>query len=693
VTRTASQLPAFLHAASRSVVRAARAIQAHAIGLTLITVLWGGLAIGIYWDHETQGRQARAETANLANALSEQVNRILREADQLARMVEWEALTEGMSLPLQEYAMRGSIKLNVFSQVSVIDRDGNVTASTGTDLPRVNVRDREYFQTHIANKSDQLYISQPQIGHLTGLPSIRLSRRITRADGSFGGIVSIALDAGYFTRFYKELAIGKAGQISVIGTYDRVFRVRRDSRSGDSTERQSLAVDSTLFQAMQKAPSGIVLSGNKHSAQRRLYGYDKLDDYPLTVTVGFSEAEVMAPYTARRNFMIALGLIITLLIAAAEARRVGLLQRLYRTVIAEQDAKYAEQQKNDRLNSMFKAIPDGVLIFTDQGKIERGNQVTAQMLGLNADALDLMTTLDFAALFFRDDRTPEQARKIMQLSDSMLKPENDNAAQYITVMVERPALSVFEFHIRHSRSGFSGGVAVIRDVTAQSQLDRMKSDFISTAAHELRTPMAGILGFAELLKAGRITSAQHEDVFDLLHERARKLNDVLSELLDLARLEARAEKDFDYGRINICSMCRDVVEADPVFATRVDMILVCEDAWLRGDRPKLMLALRNLLENAIKYSPPDAAIQLAAHHSGNGRRVSIKVRDEGIGMNQLERSRAFEKFYRADKSGTVPGTGLGLALVREIIMLHGGIISLQSQPQRGTTAIIELAIE
>ncbi|HEY4317803.1 MAG TPA: ATP-binding protein [Herbaspirillum sp.] len=700
MSRNASTLPAglrastgaALHAVLHVASRAMRMIGAHATGLALIAALWGGLAVGIYWDHETQVRQLRAETANLANALSEQVNRVLREADQLARMVEREALSEGMSLPLHEYARRGVIKLNVFFQVSLIDRDGNLSASTDAGLAPVNVRDREYFRVHVDNKSDQLYVSQPMIGRVTGKPSIRLSRRITRPDGSFGGIVSIGLDAGYFTRFYRELSIGKAGQISVVGTDDRVFRVRPSNEMDNTANRAALAADSNLFRAMQAAKSGVAFGSALRPGDRRLFGYDKLDDYPLTVVVGFSEAEIMSPFTARRNFMVALGLIITLLIAVAETHRVRLLQRLYRTVAAEQDARQAEQQKNDRLNSMFKAIPDGVLIFTDQGDIERGNQVTAQLLGLNAEALDSMRAIDFAELFFRDDRTPERTRKIERLQHILVNAEHDEAPQHVTLMVERPALSVFEFHIRHSRGGFNGGVAVIRDVSAQSQLDRMKSDFISTAAHELRTPMAGILGFAELLKAGRITSAQHEDVFDLLHERAKKLNDILSELLDLARLEARADQDFDYQRINVCAMCRDVVAADPVFATRVSATLVCEDAWLDGDRAKLMLALRNLLENAVKYSSPASVVHLAAHHSGNGRRVSIKVRDEGIGMTPQECERAFEKFYRADKSGTVPGTGLGLALVREIVALHGGIVNLQSQSRRGTTAIIELPI-
>jgi hypothetical protein len=264
VTRTASTLPAGLRAsvsaASLLAGRAMRAIRAHAIGLALIMALWGGLAVGIYWDHETQVRQVRAETANLANALSEQVNRVLREADQLARMVEREALTEGMSLPLHEYAKQGVIKLNVFFQVSLIDRNGNLSASTDAGLVPINVRDREYFRVHVEDKSDQLYVSEPMIGLLTGKPSIRLSRRITWPDGSFGGIVSIALDAGYFTRFYRELSIGKAGQVSVVGTDDRVFRVRRSNEADNTSNRATLAADSKLFLAMQAAPSGVAIA-------------------------------------------------------------------------------------------------------------------------------------------------------------------------------------------------------------------------------------------------------------------------------------------------------------------------------------------------------------------------------------------------------------------------------------------------
>jgi signal transduction histidine kinase len=672
---------------------ARRLFRAHAIGITLIVVLWGGLALGMYWDHETQARQARIETANLANVLSEQVNRILREADQLARMIEWEVRKDGMHLPLPDYVKAGAIKLDVFFRISVVDRNGKLTASTLPEFTPINVRDRTYFQTQIDGHGDPLYISEPLAGRVSGRTAIRLSRRITLPDGSFGGIVAISLDPLYFTNFYKELVIGKAGQIAIIGTYDRIFRARRHDGETEIDSRPNLSQESRIYQAMQIMPGGVVLSRGQNNDRPRLYGYDKLDDYPLTVMVGFSEAEIMAPYAARRNFMIALGMLITLLICAAEARRVGLLRRLYNMVATEKTIKRQEQQKNDRLNNMFKAIPDGVLILTDTGNIERGNQVTAHLLGLTADALDHMSTADFAALFFRNDRSDGRQQKINRLNHDLLHAGDANSPKYVTVSIESSDVLVFEFHIRHSGGGFSGGVAVIRDVTAQQQLDRMRSDFISTAAHELRTPMAGILGFTELLKAGRITSAQHEDVYDLLHERARQLNNVLNELLDLARLEARADKDFQYERINVCDLCREVVAADPVFATRVGMMLVCEEAWLLGDRPQLMLALRNLLENAIKYSPSGAEVQLAAHHSGNGRRVSIKVRDEGIGMTPEQRNRAFEKFYRADKSGAIPGTGLGLALVREIVMLHGGTIQLTSQPERGTTAAINLAIE
>ena len=671
-----------------------RAMRAHAIGILLIVTLWAGLGLDIYWDYETQSKQAHAEILNLANVLSEQVNRILLEADQLARMVEWEALANNMAPPLAEYVRRGAIKLDVFFQVSVFDSTGRETASSTPGMRLTDAADREYFKVHLTSNSDQLFISRPLVGRITGRPSIHVSRRINHPDGSFAGVVAIALDATYFTNFYKELAIGKGGQISIVGTNDRLFRARRNERPDDSDGRESLPLDSSIYRAMLAEPGGVVLSHGIFNAKPRLYGYDKLDDFPLTVTVGFSEAEVMAPYTARRNFLIALGLIITLLIAGAERRRVKLLQRLLETVEAERVSAQAELEKNDRLNSMFKAIPDGVLIFTDQGNIERGNQLTAQMLGLDAEALDGLPTADFVKLFFRNDRTPERQRKIDQLCHILLNAQNDDSPEYFTVTVEHPSLSVFEFHIRYSRSGFCGGVAVIRDVTVQSQLERVKSDFISTAAHELRTPMAGILGFTELLKAGRITSAQHEDVFDLLHERAKTLNDVLSELLDLARLEALADQDFNYEWVDVCRLCRDVLQADPVFATRVELHLGCDDVRVRGDRVKLTLALRNLIENAIKYSAPDAFVQLIANYSGEGRRrVHIEVRDEGIGMSETEVNRAFEKFYRADKSGTVPGTGLGLALVREIVSLHGGVIYLQSQLHRGTTVTVELDVE
>lgn len=233
-------------------------------------------------------------------------------------------------------------------------------------------------------------------------------------------------------------------------------------------------------------------------------------------------------------------------------------------------------------------------------------------------------------------------------------------------------------------------VLVIRDVTERIEVDRMKSDFLSTAAHELRTPMASIYGFAELLlSADDFDEATRREMLGIIFRQSKLITALVNELLDLARIEARKGKDFVFQPLDICALTREALAADAgqwQGSLRVELPDTPE--WVRADSNKLRQALGNVLSNAYKYSPAGGEIRVVLKRGAGD--IGIAISDQGIGMTAMQAQRVCERFYRADNSGSIPGTGLGMSIVKEIIALHKGRLDIDSALGVGTTVTLWL---
>ncbi len=263
------------------------------------------------------------------------------------------------------------------------------------------------------------------------------------------------------------------------------------------------------------------------------------------------------------------------------------------------------------------------------------------------------------------------------------------------LFLRTPEKRVVKLSVRSG--GGAGGLTVqcYQDVTHAHEVERMKSEFLATAAHELRTPMSSVLGFSRLLLDRKYDEATRRDLLETIHEQAQRLSEMINELLDLARIEARVGKDFDMAAQPLAPVIEQTVAAllvrdDP---RQVRLRLPLEAVEVSVDAAKLRQALTNLLANAYKYSPRGGAIELETILESVPRpRVGIRVTDRGIGMTPEQAERCFERFYRADTSGSVSGTGLGLSLVKEILEIHGGTAEVCSRFGEGTAMTLWLPV-
>jgi len=340
------------------------------------------------------------------------------------------------------------------------------------------------------------------------------------------------------------------------------------------------------------------------------------------------------------------------------------------------------QAHTARLDTILELGQNGVAAFDAEGVLRHTNQALRDMLQLpSAEAVGL--TLAQLERRLRPLLDPGH-----EVAPVFVDGADEAAPRELALAVPRPAV----LRVTSRRAPDGGLVFYLRDVTAETEVDRMKSEFLSTAAHELRTPMVSVFGFTELLLNRPVGEERRREMLQTIHRQSGLLITMVNELLDLARIEARQGKDLHREVQPLGPLLKLAVDgmAGRADAHRIVVALQHAEAAVCVDTEKFHRALTNVLSNAVKYSPNggDVTVQTLDCVVDGRPAVGVQVVDHGIGMTPAEVERVFDRFYRADPSGHIPGTGLGMSLVREILALHGGSVEVHSQPGAGTTVTL-----
>ncbi len=238
-----------------------------------------------------------------------------------------------------------------------------------------------------------------------------------------------------------------------------------------------------------------------------------------------------------------------------------------------------------------------------------------------------------------------------------------------------------------------GIVGTLVDLTSERKLDRLRREFISTTAHEFQTPLTAILGFCELLLTSNpIEKSQKTDYLQVIHERAGFLSRMVNQLLDVERIESGRDLPLTLAPVQPEELTKKILHQRPQRSSQLfelNFPRPCPAAMADSDR--LSQAIENLISNAAKYSPHQSTISIGAQL--HQKMLCFYVANEGTGLSVEEVNRIFDKFYRAHAGDHAPsGHGLGLYITRAIIEAHGGTISVQSAPDKGTRFEIQLPL-
>jgi len=358
--------------------------------------------------------------------------------------------------------------------------------------------------------------------------------------------------------------------------------------------------------------------------------------------------------------------------------------------ITELDAYRTEmeqrvQERSRELNTMFTLSPDAFVLVNKRDDVVYANPAFTEMTGLKSSDYANIDGSTFSKRFFR-------------LFDHIQSPkplEIGNQPYSKSIHLSRPTKKVLSvsFRIMLDAGGdVQGKVLYFRDITHETEVDRMKSEFLSTAAHELRTPLASILGFSELLLVRDYAAEQRADLIKTIHRQSLNLKHLLDELLDLARIESRAGKDFNMEPNSMEFLVKQTCEEFSGLETYRPVSIQLPTGWplVEFDFDKVHQVFTNVIGNAYKYSPGggDVTLSTAMRGSKGREEFGIVVTDQGIGMSDQQRRRVGERFFRADESGTIPGTGLGMAVVKEVMGIHGGKVEIESDLGAGTTVTL-----
>ena len=345
------------------------------------------------------------------------------------------------------------------------------------------------------------------------------------------------------------------------------------------------------------------------------------------------------------------------------------------------DMVHRLEVKSSQLRAIFSLSPDGFVSFNAQRRVHFVSPAFEQLTGLPVRTL----------MGLGVDELEQRLQALVDPADGPFELQQLRAGKRL-VTLSPPSARVLELALHLGDGREVSQVLHVCDVTHQVEVDRAKSEFLSMAAHELRTPMSSIYGFAELMLMRQFSPERQREIMEKIHRQSEAIIVILNELLDLARLEARGGQDFQFEALDAREAVGDAVQDFGLPEGREAPQLQLTDAalpvWV--DAGKLQRVLRNLLSNAYKYSPLGGTVALRLRREDE--RVCIEVQDHGIGMSEAELAHVTERFYRADKSGQIPGTGLGMSIVKDIMgLMHGGL-SLRSAPGQGTTVTVWLPL-
>ncbi|PMC51682.1 ATP-binding protein [Gemella sanguinis] len=356
----------------------------------------------------------------------------------------------------------------------------------------------------------------------------------------------------------------------------------------------------------------------------------------------------------------------------------------------EQDVTETERRK---LATIIESMMDGIITTDTNGKVILINTSAGDMIDapeneilIGKDALKLLNISEY-----------ESIGEIIEAEDSLLVNVSEDDEGLLLRAEFSKILKEENEDLSQVSTELEGYIIVLYDVTDQERQERERREFVSTVSHELRTPLTTMNSYIEALEEGVINDKELAPQFiDTIHKETTRMIRMVNELMQLGKMDIK-EEHYDKEFIDINKLIEQISDRFELTHPEKNFIKYIPKTpiFVEGDQDKLTQVFDNIMNNAIKYSPNGKNITVRIRQNYNHNRVSISIKDEGVGIPLVHIDKIFKRFYRVDKSRqrTMGGTGLGLALAKNIVEAHRGRIWAQSREGYGSIIFVTLPCE
>ncbi len=362
---------------------------------------------------------------------------------------------------------------------------------------------------------------------------------------------------------------------------------------------------------------------------------------------------------------------------------VGVLERSLNELARKTEDRMARiVESRNKLEAILSGLDEGVVALDKDENIAHINRAALQLLNLNGQVVG---------------KKVWEAIRITKIQSMLEAALTESTEPDKSFMVNNRALEVDILTMSSESGEHEGTILVFQDVTERDRLDKIRSDFVANASHELKTPLAAIKGIMETIIDDE---AMPVDVsrrfFHRVLSQTNRLNKIVLDLMQLSRFDSYRDRQVKRDRVDLVREIRHVYGAFKVTAeeqhVNLELALEEEKSFVMGDSEALSQLISNLVENAIKYSPENSSVVIGLRRDKNF--ALIEVADNGIGISRAEQARIFERFYRVDpaRSREMGGTGLGLSIVKHIADMHDGSVEVASEPGQGSTFTVRLPV-
>ena len=331
-----------------------------AFAAAVVILLWTAVALLVHQERENAIEQRKIENANLARAFAEHTLRTLNYIDQLSRLVTTQYQRLGMQFDMPRYFEENQVDDKLVINSVITDATGLTVLGSQRGFQPANLADREHVKVHVERDTGRLFIGKPVFARVAKRWSFIATRRVNNPDGSFGGVVGIAVDPFYFSTFYKQADLGKDSLVSLTGG-DGIIRARIFGE--DQTVGQDVS-NGIVFKTYANQQHGTMIATTMSDGVTRIFSFHRVQDYPLFIVIGVSEAMTLAPVVARQRYYFVIAALVSLALLATASALAVFWRRQQRSA----EAALGENREQLRQhNEMLVAVSEAQAAYLARG--------------------------------------------------------------------------------------------------------------------------------------------------------------------------------------------------------------------------------------------------------------------------------------------------------------------------------------